>query len=69
MIGFIARYTFTQLRTAGNTALSLLHKSSPGTGFTTVSLSLQITREVFFAPPNSFLAISSQSPSTAISRI
>jgi hypothetical protein len=33
-----------------------------------VSLSLQLTREVFFAPPNSSLAISSQSTSTAISR-
>jgi hypothetical protein len=38
------------------------------TDFITVSLSLQITHEVFFAPPNSFLAISSQSPSTSISR-
>jgi hypothetical protein len=32
------------------------------TDFITVSLSLQITHEVFFAPPNSFLAIILQLP-------
>jgi hypothetical protein len=50
------------------TRVLFLQKSHPGNGFITVSLSLQITHEVFFSPPNSFLAISSQSPWTAISR-
>jgi hypothetical protein len=81
MIGFIAPCTFTQLGTTGNTALSLfctlscspLHthygsQSYPGNGFITVSLSLQLTHEVFFSHPSSFLSISSQSPSTANSK-
>jgi hypothetical protein len=37
-----------------------LHELYPDNIFVTVSLSLQITHEVFFAQPNSFLAISSQ---------
>jgi hypothetical protein len=56
--------------------ISLLHKLYGSQVFTShllatdfsVSLSLQIKHEVFFAPPYSFLAISSRSPSTAISR-
>jgi hypothetical protein len=32
-----------------------LHQLYPGNGFIKVSLSLQITHEVFFSPPNSFL--------------
>jgi hypothetical protein len=35
------------------------------TDFITMSLSLQIAHEVFVLQPNSFLAISSQAPSTA----
>jgi hypothetical protein len=45
-----------------------LHYTYPGNWSITVSLSLQITHEVVFVPPNSFLAISSQSPSTSIAR-
>jgi hypothetical protein len=50
------------------TRILSLHKPYPGNGFITISLSFQITHEVFLAQPNSFLAISSQSSSTAISR-
>jgi hypothetical protein len=50
------------------TSVLCLHESYPGNGFITVLLSLQITHEVFFSPTNSLVAISSQSPSTAISR-
>jgi hypothetical protein len=39
------------------TRILSLHQSSPGNGFIVVSLSLQITREVFFAPSSSFLAL------------
>jgi hypothetical protein len=39
-----------------------LHWSYPGNGFITVSLSLQITHEDLFAPPNSFLAMILQLP-------
>jgi hypothetical protein len=56
----VHRYTRTRVLS--------LQWSHAGNGFITVSLSLQITHEVFFAPYNSFLAISSQSPSTAISK-
>jgi hypothetical protein len=35
-----------------------LHSPFPGNGFIPVSLSVQITHEVFFAQPNPFLAIS-----------
>jgi hypothetical protein len=45
-----------------------LHQSSPGNRFITVSLALQTTHEVFLAQSNSFLATSSRSPWTAISR-
>jgi hypothetical protein len=55
MIGFIAPYAFTQLGTAGNTALSLI----------TVSLS----HEVFFLRPNSFLAIILQLPAQFNSKL
>jgi hypothetical protein len=76
MIGFIAPYTFTQFGTAGNRALRLLYKLSSSHFFSSrllatglsVSLSLQLTHQVFLAQSNSFLAIYSQSPSTAISR-
>jgi hypothetical protein len=39
-----------------------LHLSYPGNGFITVSLSFQITHEVFFSQSNSFLAITLQPP-------
>jgi hypothetical protein len=39
-----------------------LHLSPPGNGFITVSLALQTTREVFFAPSNSSVAIILQLP-------
>jgi hypothetical protein len=39
-----------------------LHWPYPDNGFITVLLSLQITHEVFFEPPNSFLAIIVQLP-------
>jgi hypothetical protein len=62
------RFThFTVHRSTRPRFLSL-HLSYPDNGFIILSLSLQITHKVFFAPPNSFLAISSQSPSTAIPR-
>jgi hypothetical protein len=79
MIGFIAsselqavqrcRYSahFPVHRYARTRVLSL-HLSYPGNGFITVSLSLQLTLEVFLAQSNFFLDISSQSPSTVISR-
>jgi hypothetical protein len=51
------------------TRVHSLHKSYPDNGLITVSLSLQIKHEVFFSPPNSFLAIYSQSSWTAISNI
>jgi hypothetical protein len=73
---------FTELGTTGNKALSSVYthitvcryistrvlESYPGNGFLTVSLSFQITYQVYFALPNSFLAIFSQSPWTAIPR-
>jgi hypothetical protein len=83
MVEFIAPYTFTQRGTTGNIALSLLYTfqftvtyalgfsvftSILTTDFMTVSLSLQITLEVFFAQPDFFLTIFSQLPSTAISK-
>jgi hypothetical protein len=44
------------------TTVLSLHKSYPGNGFITVSLSLQITHEVLFAPLNPFLSIILQLP-------
>jgi hypothetical protein len=82
MIGFIDTLS-TQLGTTGNysaiailrTFSSPLHthlgsKSSLGVSCQRIynSLSRQITYEVFFAQSNTFLAISSRSPSTANSR-
>jgi hypothetical protein len=52
---------FTVQRFTRTRVLSL-HWSNPGNGFITFSLSLQITYEFFFAPPNSFLAINLQLP-------
>jgi hypothetical protein len=80
MIGFIAPYTFTTRDYRQYNAIAILHtfqftaahaltSRTLANEFITVSLSLQITREVFFAPPNSFLVVYSQSPSTVISRI
>jgi hypothetical protein len=76
MIEFIAPYTFTPFWTTGNTELPLfytlsfhrfsLHWSYPGNWFVILSLSLQITREP--SCHSRILAISSESPSTAISR-
>jgi hypothetical protein len=67
-------HTFTHFGSTGNTALSLfytlsvhrwtrtrivsLHQSYPGNGFITVSLSLQLTHDIFLAQSNFFLAIS-----------
>jgi hypothetical protein len=45
----VHRYTCTRVLS--------FHLSNPGNGLITVSLSLRITHEVFFPPPNSFLAI------------
>jgi hypothetical protein len=45
----VHRYTRTRILS--------LHKSYPGNVFITVPLSLQITHEVLFSQPNSFLAI------------
>jgi hypothetical protein len=56
----VHRYTRTRVLS--------LHLSYPDNGFITVSLSLRLTHEVFLAQSNYFLAISSQSPSIAISR-
>jgi hypothetical protein len=50
------------------TTVLSLHQPYPGHGLITVSLSLQISHGVFLSQSNSFLAISSQSLSTAISR-
>jgi hypothetical protein len=73
MIGFIAPYIFTTWDYRQYSALAILHtfqftvEHTQGfsvitslilaTDFITVSLSLQITYEVFFAHPNSFLAM------------
>jgi hypothetical protein len=76
VIGFIDAL-FTQLGTTGNytsitdlhgvqrytrTRILSLHQPNPSNGFITASLSHQITHEVFFTPPNSFLAIILQLP-------
>jgi hypothetical protein len=50
------------------TRILSLHELYPGYRFITVSLALEITCEVFMSQSNSFLAISSQSLLTAISR-
>jgi hypothetical protein len=78
MIGFTTPYTFTTWdyrQYSAITDLQTLHFTvthalgfsaftchNPGNGFITVSLSLQITHEVFFSRPNSFLAIILQLP-------
>jgi hypothetical protein len=78
MIGFLAlirshnselqviqryRYsTYCPVHHCTSTRVLSLHFSSPSNGFMTVSLALQITHEVYFAPPNSFLAIILQLP-------
>jgi hypothetical protein len=81
MIGFIDTL-YTPLGTTRNySAIAVLHTLQfavthalaftsriLATDFITVSLLPQITHEVFFSQPNSFLAISSQSSSTTISR-
>jgi hypothetical protein len=64
----IQRYRYSTqfpVRCCTRTNVLSLHLSYPGNGFITVSLWLQIKHEVFFSHPNSFLAISSQSTSTA----
>jgi hypothetical protein len=70
MIGFIDTLDI-QLGTTGNySAIPIsthsrvvsLHKSYPGNGFITVSLSPHITHEVIFSQPSSFLAIILQLP-------
>jgi hypothetical protein len=53
----VHRYTHTSL-----TSVLSLRKSYPDNGFITVSLSLQITHEVFFSQPTPFLAINLQLP-------
>jgi hypothetical protein len=59
--------TFFAVHRYTKTRVLSLHQSYPGNGFITVSLSGQTTHEVCFSEPNSFLAISSQPPSSAIS--
>jgi hypothetical protein len=50
-------YTHFAVHHYTRTRVLSLYWSCPGNGFIRVSLSLQITHEIFFAPPNSFLAI------------
>jgi hypothetical protein len=57
----IHRYTRTKVLS--------LRQSYSGNGFITVALSLQITHEVFFAPPNSFLVIILQLPTQFNSKL
>jgi hypothetical protein len=52
---------FTLHRYTRTSVLSL-HKSHPGNGFITISLSFQIRHGVFFSQPNSFLPIILQLP-------
>jgi hypothetical protein len=54
----IQRYcwsTYFTVHRYTRTRVLCLHQSHPRNGFITVSLSLQITHEVFFSQPNSFL--------------
>jgi hypothetical protein len=62
-------YTLYNLPLHTHTRILSLHKSYPGNGFIIVSLTLQITYEVFFSQPNSFLAIILQlsTPKTRLS--
>jgi hypothetical protein len=65
-LDLLTPYTFNS-KLQAITALPLfphitVHHYTHGSGFITASLSLQITHEVFFSQPNSFLAIILQMP-------
>jgi hypothetical protein len=58
----LQRYLWSTVQYYTHTRVLSLHWSYPGNGFITVSLSLQITHEVFFSHSNSFLTIILQMP-------